>query len=204
MTNDLAVNIAAATFLGNLRKQTAQAHQNLENLPVSASIVNPGITLSSYAHYLWLMQNVMTDTEKFLFPKLQNCVPDLEKRLKSGLLQADLNAIGFAGKANITAFPNAGVFSEAFALGVFYVVEGSALGGRFILKNIQQNLGLTPEHGASYFAGYGAKTGSYWKNFLEALQAFEQQHDGASEINAGAKWAFEAIYKHFSEHGHEH
>jgi heme oxygenase len=84
-----------------------------------------------------------------------------------------------------------------FALGVFYVIEGSSLGGRFILKNIVNNPQLSNDQGVSYFKGYGDKTGSYWKNFLNVLAEYEQNNNCANSIIEGAVYAFDSIYNHF-------
>lgn len=77
------------------------------------------------------------------------------------------------------------------------MVEGSTLGGRFILKNVSKVLQLSEEQGVSYFNGYGEKTGSFWKNFLAFLSEYEQEHNCGNEIIEGAVYAFDSIYKHF-------
>lgn len=88
--------------------------------------------------------------------------------------------------------------SVPFAIGIMYVVEGSTLGGRFILKNIQDALGYDETNGASYFAGYGNKTGSHWKKFLKELTDFEKQTNLENEIINGADYGFRIIYEHLS------
>lgn len=84
-------------------------------------------------------------------------------------------------------------------MGIMYVVEGSTLGGRFILKNVQENLGYNEEKGASYFSGYGNKTGSFWKKYLNSLTEFESKTNSQEEIIEGADYAFRVIGKHLSE-----
>ncbi|RYZ79234.1 MAG: biliverdin-producing heme oxygenase, partial [Proteobacteria bacterium] len=81
-----------------------------------------------------------------------------------------------------------------------YVVEGSALGGRFIFKNIEAALGFTDEHGARYFAGYGNKTGSHWKGFLNAFTSYIIENNAQDDAIAGANFAFSRIHKHFENH----
>ena len=72
--------------------------------------------------------------------------------------------------------------TTAFALGILYVVEGSSLGGRFILKNLETIPGLDNGKGVSYFTGYGNKTGSQWKNFLNFLTTYEEENNCEDEI----------------------
>lgn len=187
------------TFLENLRSATSQSHISLEELPISKSIMNPQVTNDEYALYLSLMQDVVKDAEENIFPVLNTIITDLSERNKNQLMVQDLVSLGHA-KPEATVKPlSEGItnISTAFALGIMYVVEGSSLGGRVILKNINAALGHTIENGASYFGGYGGQTGSYWKNFLAALTQYETETGSADEIIAGAEYAFNAISKHF-------
>lgn len=188
-----------ASFLENLRSGTNDSHKKLESLPVSASILSQNLSIGGYAHYLKLMRDVVVATEDTVFPILAAVVPDLEQRRKSALLGKDLDTIGNTDHQIRTVF-NDGNFSVAFALGIMYTVEGSSLGGRFILKNINAVLGFDENKGAQYFAGYGNHTGSYWKNFLNILMQYEQQNGSGDEIIAGAQYAFDRIYDHFEQH----
>ncbi|AWI25629.1 biliverdin-producing heme oxygenase [Flavobacterium pallidum] len=202
--NDLNVqeHTHADHFLHQLRSRTADSHKRLEELPVSTSITSPNITKASYAHYLQLMGAVIHQTESAIFPKLAHAVPDIDNRHKSKSIIADLKFMGYDLKSFPPPFTK-NIDSEAFALGIMYVVEGSTLGGRFILKNIQQALGFEQE-GTQYFSGYGNKTGSSWKHFLDALTSYEAKNGHMEEIIKGADYAFTAIYDHLKSHsGHE-
>jgi heme oxygenase len=192
-------SIVAETFLERLRNSTAQSHQELEGLPVSVSIISPKVTSQDYVAYLALMHDVIKDAEENIFPILAPVIPDLEERNKTHLLEADLINLGHAKIAYARAITN-GLSSctTAFALGIMYVIEGSTLGGRFILKNINATLGHDEAHGAAYFSGYGNQTGSRWKNFLNLMVAYESEHNCETEITAGANYAFNAISRHLS------
>ena len=102
-------------------------------------------------------------------------------------LAQDLAALG------VTALPAAPmpVLNEAEAWGMRYVLEGSALGGRVILRRLGA-LGLSETSGARYFAGAGAETGPRWKAFLTGLgQAATAE--AAPHIIDGALRSFEAL-----------
>jgi heme oxygenase len=197
MNNTVSTN----SFLDNLRNATSQSHTNLEALPVSASIMNPKVTNGEYALYLNLMHDVVKDAEENIFPQLNEIITDLADRNKNQLLEQDLKFLGFS-KENSNLKPLSESLqnpSKAFAMGIFYVIEGSSLGGRVILKNINTALGHDIENGASYFGGYGGQTGSHWKNFLGMLTQYEKENNAADEIIAGADYAFNAISRHFTE-----
>ena len=196
--------IDAATFLDRLRSTTSQSHTNLEKLPLSLSIVNPAVTEKEYAHYLSLMHDLVKDAEVNIFPLLSDIVPDLGQRNKALIIEKDLNILGqsksdYSRPLSVEAVGS----TPAFALGIMYVIEGSTLGGRFILKNITEALGHTAEHGAAYFAGYGNATGSRWKSFLNMMVQYEEEHGREDDIIAGANYAFDAIHNHFTKNTYQ-
>lgn len=186
-------------FLDTLRTKTAAAHKSLEQLEVSASILNPAVTKEEYARYLVLMYDVVKDLETNIYPIVEKVIPDISDREKSQHITRDLAVLGFeAPKRHTEVFDTSGL-TLPFALGVAYVVEGSTLGGRFILKNIQAALGYDDLSGASYFAGYGNRTGSRWKTFLDFLTRYAVESQTCDEIISGAEFAFYAIGKHLGQ-----
>ena len=191
--------LAPSLFLEKLRNATAQSHTNLESLPVSVSIMKPDVTAEEYILYLSMMYDVVCDAESNIFPALSSVISDLGERTKSGFIINDLITLGVERKENLlplsNSLPNGSI---AFKLGIMYVVEGSSLGGRVILKNISNTLGYDAAKGARYFAGYGGETGSHWKTFLNMLMAYESKYDCADDIIAGANYAFRAISLHFT------
>lgn len=188
----------STAFLGRLRSQTDVSHKRLEALPLSKILVDTQITVVDYSKYLELMHDVVYQMERVIFPILQSYVCDLEERKKAHLILSDLEVLGHQKSTSSDVFDSAAVSNTGFAMGMLYVLEGSTLGGRFILKNISENLGFDATKGASYFAGYGNKTGSAWKNFLAILTAFEADHEAETDIIKGADYAFQAIEKHLS------
>ena len=183
-------------FLEHLRASTSEAHHNLERIPVSGALLAPTVSLQSYIEYLQLMHTVVSSLEKFIYPKISAVISDLPERSKLHKIEADL---AYSGSGAPTSDKN--VFSDAtdslaYALGIAYVVEGSALGGRFILKNINAVLGFEAENGASYFAGYGSQTGSQWKRFLSELTAYAVATSSQDDIVSGANFAFGRIHQH--------
>jgi len=183
-------------FLDTLKSQTAFAHKRLENLPVSSCILSPEMKIEDYAHYLKLMYDVHNDVEKNIYPLLSPFIDDLKEREKKHLIKEDLNFLNYNKPASTPVF-NIENQTIPFALGILYVVEGSSLGGRFILKNLETIPGLDNGKGVSYFTGYGNKTGSQWKNFLNLLTKYEDENNCEDEIINGAVYAFDCIHDHF-------
>lgn len=192
---------AQKSFLNNLRSKTHASHTQLEQLPVSLSLISKDVNLQQYCNYLKSMYQVIYDTEQNIFPFLKDTIPDLEKRKKAHLLERDLNFLG-RNNNGVRNFPltcKIDTITLPYALGIIYVIEGSTLGGRVILKNIQRVLGFTEEEGASYFAGYKSETSSLWRKFLDVLTEFEAAHNSEKAIISGADFAFSAIYNHLQK-----
>lgn len=190
---------ATQTISDRLRAETATAHTQLEELPISKSIISPSVSKEEYTRYLTLMHDVVKDTEVNIAPLLGDIVTDLDNRSKVLSIEADLEYLD-AGKTAFSKPLSEGMLlTPGFALGIYYVVEGSSLGGRVILKNIKPALNLDENGGAKYFSGYGPATGSTWRNFMMMMEEYAGQNDNADEIIAGANFAFTAIKKHLEE-----
>lgn len=192
--------LIVSNFLQDLKTKTADSHKKLESLPVSASILSPEMKIEDYIHYLKLMCDVHKNTEEIVFPLVSDIIEDLEQRKKTHLIENDLSFLQSKAVKSKEVF-NVSEMSIPFALGVFYVIEGSTLGGRFILKNVATNEKLSNNQGVSYFNGYGDKTGSFWKSFLNVLEAYEAENNNGESIIEGAIFAFDSIYNHFLNEG---
>ena len=190
----------AELFITRLRTETSPAHEALENLAISKAIVSPAVREKDYVDYLSLMANVVHDAETNIFPTVKDVIPDLDCRRKLPTILDDLAFHGAEKTAFTTVFRADENLTEAFAVGVVYVMEGSSLGGRMILKNLDKSLGLNSERGSRYFTGYGAQTGFRWKSFMEWLAGYESSHDCGHDIIRGANHAFASIHRHFAQH----
>jgi heme oxygenase (biliverdin-IX-beta and delta-forming) len=187
-------------FIKALRMKTMPAHKQLESVPLSAAIVSPDVTHDQYAQYLEQMYAVNADAEQNIYPLLKNVVGDVNDRNKAHLIENDLQALGRNNSlpADKPFTSKKAEMTEAFALGIMYVIEGSTLGGRVILKNIQPALQLNEDNGASYFAGYGANTGPAWESFMNVLTNYPDSGATEQEVIAGADFAFSAIYEYMN------
>ena len=147
---------ADSGFLAFLREETAEAHRQLESLPLSRQIIAPGVSLVDYRRYLEVMYPVVAETEDRIFPLLREALPDLDLRRKLSLIESDLEVLGSDRKEKIPGFfAGDDVLTVYHAMGVMYVMEGSTLGGRVILKNLTASLGLSEDRGLRFFSGYG-------------------------------------------------
>lgn len=196
---------SADAFLRKLRTETTPMHSALEANAVSTSLMSPALDEKIYKRYLTLMGEVVAFTEKVIFPAVQDIVPDLHERHKLQHIHADLASLTSQEQQPALFHPDEKAFNVPFALGYMYVIEGSTLGGRVILKHVQDKLKLDEHRGASFFAGYGAETGVKWKNFLSNLTNYAERSGNGDGIIKGAVHAFAAIDRYFAANSqHEH
>jgi len=191
-----ATSTIVTSFLTDLKTQTSDSHTKLEQLPLSMSIMSPDMKIEDYTHYLSLMHDVHKDVEENIYPLFTDLIDDIQQRRKKHLIENDLSFLNYSKNNTVKVFKKSPI-SVPFALGIIYVVEGSTLGGRFILKNVSKSPELVGDQGVSYFNGYGDKTGSFWKSFLNFVSEYEQEEGCGDEIIAGAVFAFDSIYNHF-------
>lgn len=193
------MDAATVPFIQQLRNATASQHTGLEALPLSKVLMSENVTLKDYAHYLVCMKGVMELYDTILLPQIDEIIPHASLRKKLDGLAKDLKYLieqGIPGTA-VVELQTPPIQSEAFALGMAYVIEGSTLGGRVILKHLSPRLGVTEIHGAIFFAGYGNETGPMWKQFLEALTQFASSQDKGAQVIEGAVAGFDMISAHF-------
>jgi len=108
-------------------------------------------------------------------------VADWPQRSRSAALRRDLEALGEQPEPlDLDIDP----VNQAFALGILYTLEGSRLGGRYLLQTVQHSHAHLPveflQHGDSRL----------WGSFCAQLEASPQAHTHLDEVIAGACTAF--------------
>jgi heme oxygenase len=114
---------------------------------------------------------------------------DNPPRRRAPLIRADLRRLQVA--PNPAPPPAPAVTSVAEALGFLYVMEGSTLGGRMILKAVAARAGET--EGLGFMDPYGARTGEAWRDFLGVLErevANDPERLDGAEAGAAAGFAY--------------
>lgn len=109
-------------------------------------------------------------------------VPDWAARRRSRALMEDLGTLSLAVPAGLRPFA---VPSGAHALGSLYVLEGSKLGGRVLLRRAAASSDARVQ-AATRFLGHHAP--GEWRRFVTCLEAAGR--DGMADLRAGAEAAF--------------
>jgi len=116
-------------------------------------------------------------------------------------LEADLAALGIDA-AMLAALPRCAGFSAPaspeYLLGARYVIEGSALGGRGLARQLDGLLGCGITAGRRFFSGNGHETGTAWRSYLAHLAAAPTATASRAAIITGATATF-AIFEQWLE-----
>lgn len=164
----------ALTPAASLRQATAAAHQSVEN---ASSWEDIFASVDSYATFLRRLFPLIAGAEMAVEPYLVDAGSWAQERRRAAWIEEDLHFlvsdrghdVSETGECPPCAAHDFGwVTSDAQAAGICYVLEGSALGGVYLARQVQQTLGLDSA-GARYLAGNGAKTGALWKQVTEWL-----------------------------------
>lgn len=181
--------------LQRLKRATRARHAALESRSV---LLDPALSRTHYLDCLCRFYGYYAPLELRLrgSPGWKEAGFDYGARYKSAQLAQDLLALGLL-PADLPGLPSCSALpalkSTAQLFGCLYVLEGATLGGQIVTRHLHASLGLTPETGAAFFAGYGAQTGSRWKEFGAHLSAYALQSGAGDAIVASANSTFETL-----------
>lgn len=180
-------------MMERLREATAAEHRDLEScLELSQRLRSP----ADYAQLLADFHGFHRPYERKLaqvWP--QDAAPfALSPRLRLSALEADLIALGWKPD-RISALPEAqelpALANMASIMGGLYVTEGSTLGGRFIVQELES--AKMPRNAMNYFRSYGEGVAAMWKEFGTKMEHFAKETERSDDIVDGAKQTFGAM-----------
>jgi heme oxygenase len=160
-------------LLARLRQATTSLHERLDS---RLDLQPATVTREKYAAFLHAMLAVVPELEQRItrVPHWTEAMPEAERRLRSGFITRDLQALGLGidtephARTPLPPLPAIETLGQAF--GASYVLEGSALGGAVLARTIGPALGLTPESGVTYWSAYGSDLRGMWTEFVAALE----------------------------------
>ncbi|WP_179670547.1 biliverdin-producing heme oxygenase [Salinimicrobium sediminis] len=178
-------------MIRKLKEETRWLHEQIEDQNLATKIMDHSIDLPTYK--LLLLQNYIAyrETEN----EIKNHLPNY-KAGKHLQLKQDLENLKVS-----TTIPVKNVIFEchspAEALGAAYVVEGSALGGMLLAKNLQHCIKLN-EVDRHYFFNGDKENLKDWNSFKKELEAYNFNRAEEEEAIQKAKATFLFFEKVFN------
>lgn len=162
-----------------LREATATAHQSLDARIAASNLTS----LACYRHFLEATAAALIPLEAALEDSNVNAVvEDWQERARTQAIRSDLARIG----GQVLPLPSIKRLSHAETLGVLYVLEGSRLGARYLLRTVSASSDPMVANATAYL-GHGSV--SLWQTFLAVLNRKSRIADEAGAV-AGSIMAF--------------
>lgn len=161
-------------------------------------LLRPNLACSDYERIIKRFYGFIQPWERLNRELILAAIPSFSPRFeRSEWLQQDLRSLA-VNPEHLPLYKEAAPARNlAAALGAMYVIEGSTLGGQFIIRHLAGTPGIPPQ-ATRYFSGYGPRTGEMWQTF----RAEAAQHVAAGEHDQtvyAAKETFRSICQWFGE-----
>lgn len=177
----------------NIKENTKEAHQTLEGV-----VVRQLKAVQSEADYAEVLKNFYAyfhAVEKAIAPFITpEVLADYTERRNSSHIKADIEEVG-GTVDNLPAATTPVVSNTLEALSALYVLEGSIMGGPYIVQMLNK-YGVTK--GTSFFSGYGEDTGKMWNGFITVLNKYGEdpnKHTRAIEVANETFARFGEVFK---------
>ncbi|WP_028134876.1 biliverdin-producing heme oxygenase [Bradyrhizobium japonicum] len=164
-----------------LRDATSDAHRELDAQLSAFDLTG----VSGYCRFLHASAGALLPLEAALADAgVDGIFPDWPERSRSAAIATDLDRLGATAAAMVSVPPltRSGVF------GTMYVLEGSRLGAKFLLKTVAD--AADPRIGAATLYLRHGTGKRLWQNFLSKL---ESEVCDEAEVIAAARVAFAAF-----------
>jgi heme oxygenase (biliverdin-IX-beta and delta-forming) len=179
-----------------VRQATRQSHASTEKALIN--YVREIRTADDYVLLLNCLHGYFAPLENQIEPYLNTVLADYGERRKATKMQDDLKALEHAPFNNFSDdLPS--ITDHITALGCFYVMEGSVLGGGAIKKIVQSQSNEIPLSSFSFFSGYGDNTSEMWRSFIAQFNSHIHSDEQMELVNAAANECFQKLENWISE-----
>lgn len=182
-------------IIERLKAETRPQHDRIEEVGFYDEVMNGRLTFDEYK--LMLVNNYRM--HKLVEEKLEQMPEvkklnglDFDERKKKELLAKDLKAAGLNPKDFSTDGIQLDISDFHRAMGVYYVLEGSTLGGSVIARKLAVNENITGQ-GISefnFYGCYGKMLGPRWKAFQQVLLDAATDKEAEDKMVEGAATIF--------------
>jgi len=163
------VELVDTPILVTLKKETASAHDTTEEVALVDKIKNLTLSKKEYIQLIscnwWIHQGVEKAMINFF---MESPTPQLRAFFdkKSKWLIKDLQELEvLPATLPFSAITYPAITTKAALIGGLYVVEGSMLGGQYMLRLFRKNPALSTIPHFHFYQGYEKQTGQRWKAF---------------------------------------
>lgn len=170
-----------------LKRQTDADHERLDEQPLLAALMSPRLRLEEYREVMGRMRSCFEAAEPAIAGQLGvESLSDWHYASKLPHLARDCEVL----HSPKTQPGSLSLADRHEALGALYVLFGSSLGGRFIVKNVTRTLSLGETTGAAFYQSALEDLDS-WMEFKKRLNEAYLGHNSPVEaVVRGARKCF--------------
>lgn len=174
-----------------LKHETRQSHDQLES---QLDLLRDDLTLDELRTLLERFYGYYIPCEAEVGLLAEAIRTFLANRAKSPHLEADLRYFGHDADslAALPRCPLSPADSTPRALGRWYVLEGSTLGGQVLSRHFADRWNLDATRGCAFFGSYGPRLGAMWKEYCQVLEDHASPETD-DEVVAAAQQTFESL-----------
>lgn len=189
-------------ILERLKTETRPYHDRIEEVGFSDKIMSGQLTLDEYKQLVINNYRMHKLVEEKLeqMPEVKNLEGlEFESRKKTALLAQDLKDLGLNPDEYTTEGVNLDLSDFHHAMGTYYVLEGSTLGGSVISRKLATNENLAKQGltDFNFYGCYGDMVGPRWKAFQQVLVNVATDKEAEDKMVAGASATFNAMTEMF-------
>ena len=177
-------NLNLGKMITRFRERTRELREQIEKENQAKKIMDHSIELEAYKSLLLQNYIAYRTVEK----EISRHIPNYEGS-KHQQLEKDLNALGV--DFSVASEFESGFYCSGYleALGAAYVVEGSALGGMVIAKELKECPNLKDLEDQHFFSGKRDNVQS-WNRFKKELNSREYSEEEKEQASEKAKETF--------------
>ena len=190
-------------LMNRLKQETEALHRRLEKSPFINALSDGTLPLASYVNQLRAFATAFGTLEhestNIQEPYIRAVLGAGESRFSH--LLSDLACFGetmIPEIINVKRHADAmasrirlrGIEDPVSLTGYVYVLQGTILGNRVHLPDIQRTFKVGPANGAAFYAGYGDKTDECWAVFATLINSFDAGDEMAGRVLTSAREAF--------------
>ncbi|MGE0871101.1 MAG: biliverdin-producing heme oxygenase [Kofleriaceae bacterium] len=185
-------------ILRRLRHETLEAHREAQR---HVRILDPDATEATYARYLRRMFGFHAPIEDMFACRadLADIGFDPLARRKQDLIRVDLARLGLSHIPVSLCLTLPDITGLPRALGVAYVLEGSTLGGPFIMSRMRPRFEHLFGVATTFLEAYGAATNAMWRRFGALLEQHVVDDSACSAAIAAARETFATVTEWLGE-----
>lgn len=175
-----------------LKDETLELHARAEHY---VRILDRDATVEDYARYLVAMLGFHAPIEALLAGDRELSAAGFQANLrrKAHLIAHDLRAVAPSGIATprCSALPISATAAQR--IGIAYVIEGSTLGGKFVVSRLPPALVGLRGAATAFLDGYGTATGERWRAFGGVVDRVVTSPEAERDAITGARATFERL-----------